>query len=436
MEFIKTAPVKLEFDTPSTDNTENAFYGSNTDSNNFVTDEPITKRRVASEPCKKPNNISKEPRSCLALLSSENCDQFSFVPSAPLRVQSNQNNHASPRIRQDINSIGRDLLFSRTSSRLILSPKVSKTSTKNVNSCKPNTINSGSTFPKQFNVQEYEAQNEQLDPPLTNSSSFEIETSESPQLLYSPFFEHPPMSLSPPNEPKVFTSLESSHASIRDKLIHDPTLFSANSFQEFMEDRLLRWRPSDSQHNTDVLMEGKHPFTEQNFGNNVDQSKKGYSLNVFNWFSSKNNNTTNTCDLEKQEVEPSDVFYTAEVGSSHGDIMCRYGQGRSQDLDLALRSVHANGNSSNSILPTFTAKPVLSEAIQSEQLPSATGSSVGPTYTPNAIPFSEFELDFNTRNRNEINQPDYTFDSLGNDVLELINGNDNFITSCLSFFKC
>lgn len=493
---ITTAPANLD-DTGSGKEGDPETRIKPNDENNLSITNKTTERRVISEPSK----ISKLPQQHEQEHESAKDDQFSFVASPPIKVKSLSHpkryvslavppNSCSslqlePSIKTTKNvSISKIRASTTTNSLDTNSPQTDTLNTNNNRNLKPKSpnlvvnkeinstirsngrIDSLSSFPtNQYNSQEYELQMDHLDLDYQlqdSSGSFEINSGDSPQLLYSPFLEQHPRIISNFNEPKDFINdnneLTGSN-NIRKSLISQNSLLPNDSFQQYMEGRLIRWKPSDSQHNTEVVMEGRHPFNNSNFGRKVSSSKLN-RLSIFNWFSSNKVDIDSETDLEKQNSQ-AEGYYTANpISNSPSDLMDRYGNNRNHDLDVALKDISMNvkNSSSKSMLPQLNSSkpdphPIAYNGQGQQQdytfndNTNSTGTIIhrtqqptnieDPVYTANAIPFSQYELNFNTKNERHHPDPEVNiFDSLGHEVLELINGRDNFITSCFGIFKC
>ncbi|CAH6719309.1 hypothetical protein CLIB1444_02S05556 [[Candida] jaroonii] len=250
-----------------------------------------------------------------------------------------------------------------------------------------------------------------------DSASFEVETEDSPQSIFTP---EPEINY---NSPPLDTLTE---LGIRKSIISDFSFTSGDAYQDYLEDRLVSWRPSESQHNTNIILNGKHPYNAETFG---QPPRTNSGLFSFNWFSTKNNN-----DIEKQlnhqsPQEPrksnSTAFYTASEFSSPN-----------QEIRNLLKTVQFQPNSSNSFLPR-------TKTLRSNAAIHNTTAGESPTelaYTPYAIPLSEFELNYNRRSRGEEVDINAHYDLLGDEMLGIVNGSENFITSCFqglsSLFQC
>lgn len=452
---VKTAPMDYEAEKGSVGFKNTRFKTSGAEFKPHWSEgsrvQSLVNKRSVSEPYK-----NQKP--------SSDDDMFSFIASPPIHVKNQpQKVYASLTIPQYSGSILLPIDNNIVPTLAPVSHVLSKSNKSVGSGTKPfptirsnGRIDSLGSFPvNQFVATDYEAQDE-LDQELNqnlddeSSGSFEIDSGESVELVYSPFFQQPRPILQS-NEPK-FPDFSRHASQIRLSLLVQPNLFTVDTFQDFMEERLVRWRPSDSQHNTTLITEGLHPYAENNFGKKPAPKKTG-SLNIFNWFSSRPNSNV---DLEKQEIQ-TEAYYTAQPATFNEPDSTS--NNPSNELDMALRSVALNAkqNSSNSILPrtlsrmahtnsaTYTPEYILDNTKHHNTLKNDntlepannqhSATSIGPSYTPKAIPFSDFELNFNTRHPDPMDTTN-GIDSFGNDVLELINGTDNFFTSCLDFFRC
>lgn len=251
-----------------------------------------------------------------------------------------------------------------------------------------------------------------------DDDSFDVETEDSPQLMFTPGLEVNYQS------PPIDTLAE---LGIRKSILSDFSFTSGDAYQDYLEDRLASWRPNQSQHNSNLVLNGNHPYHAQNFGK-LSPPRINSGLFLFSWFGNKSD------DLEKQlnSVSPQKsvekvqltAFYTASDFTSPN-----------QDIHNLLKTVQFQPNSSNSFLPRT--KTVRSNAAIHSSTAGESPTEVA--FTPYAIPLSEFELNYNRRSRGEdMNINDH--DMLGDEMLGIINGTENFVTSCFhgffSIFEC
>lgn len=232
----------------------------------------------------------------------------------------------------------------------------------------------------------------QVGPEQTESESFDIETipthseepnEESPQLFYSPLDEYyfqytsnVPVNDDNGNNHNIRSTLPSVSQAVR------------YSFENYMQETLVRWRPSDSQQNVEASIDGNHPFHEHNFGVNSPVKASGF---FYNWFKSKREPPN---DVEKQLPCQSTVSHPPYI----------------------------NNNSSRSIPEGNGTMEIHSGDITN--------------YTPRAIPFQEYELNYQRKlsNGNEINN-EQIYDSMDIDMMNLISGTDNFCCHCIGYIK-
>ncbi|WEJ93549.1 hypothetical protein PSN45_001015 [Yamadazyma tenuis] len=174
---------------------------------------------------------------------------------------------------------------------------------------------------------------------------------------------------------------------LRQTILNERNFFSNDSFQDYLEERLARFRPNESQHNTQVS-EGKHPY----FSKEIEKRGTKEKGRLFDWFTG----SKPVPDIEKQldvSTEGSNIFFTAQEPLDQ--------------MDLALQNLRCDPSSSNSILPIL--QP----------------THLSDPYTPYAMPFPD---DLRQQER-FVRGEGSALDSM-EEILDLVNGTENFITSC------
>lgn len=204
---------------------------------------------------------------------------------------------------------------------------------------------------------------------------------------------------------------------IRISIIETQNIFTAPSsrLNGLMEERLIRWRPSESQMNAEASLNGKHPFQTSFYDCKKD------SKNIFNSLSSW---------MFKQKLEVSETDVKQQLDKQQSQ------QGEqdsdSPDFNRILSLKKLKPNSSNSILNPLNLQPV----INGQPLPTSE-----PVYTPKAIPFSEFQLNFDNEKSNGLpaqtgpqlnnfgNSED--FDSFDRNFVDIFDDIDNCVLGCI-----
>lgn len=359
-------------------------------------------RRRASEPSKRLAGILTETE----LNHVHESDQFSYIPSAPLNIRPHAKRYE---ILQVYNSPGTDI------ADVLETSEVSQGLNQDTGS---DSEASDTSEPCETIVNPTKLRsNGQIDNlvfPSQLSSSFEIESCASvdlsPQSSYAPAIEpandNVPINVSAPLQ-------------LRSSLINESMFYSGDAFRECMEERLLRWKPTDSQHNAELILSGRHPYQAKKFGVKSGVSGNSSSLFSMNWFSSKSKDT-------------STAFVTAST--TPVPITCpQQPSPNDPDIDHMLKQVHFNANSSNSILPATTID-------SNAAILLTTGEELIHPYTPNAIPLAGFQLNFNRCRNQQLEGNGNIYDSMNHDIIRILDGSDNFLTTCfqsiIDMFKC
>ena len=225
---------------------------------------------------------------------------------------------------------------------------------------------------------------------------------------------------------------------------YDNAIFPPSDyFRSFMEERMMRWRPPDSQFNIEETMEGHHPFqindetgvqklTSKNYWNEVFSSVK-------NWFTGEPKVVP---DLENQDVVvPQDNRDLNGRGLSLRRSVSRVNLDNtdfnSYTLDLLKRAkeIPFQANSSNSFIPPH--QQPSNEGHSTNNVTSRRKSGVNkepthpedPIFTPRGSPFAESVLNFEKREakKSSMDQEGIViFNALDEDVRDLLNTFDNF----------
>ncbi|KAI3402543.2 hypothetical protein KGF56_004635 [Candida oxycetoniae] len=228
--------------------------------------------------------------------------------------------------------------------------------------------------------------------PLT-SSSFDIPTPTQSEPLTTPISPSPQdlSSLLSPHEPphEVDLYFPQRQQKLRQQMSRNTGAFfsgnagggcSSDVFTEYVENRFARFRPTESQHNNDVVMNNLHPFQRDDYG--VEQ--KSIFENITTWFKKKPIVAT---DLETQSQSPPTTDKSASCTA--GFLQ------RGEEM----------------------------------------GNTAEPVYTPRGIPINEYPLNFikqqdNSNLGEENERRTAIINSFDEEVRDLVDGVDNFLTSC------
>lgn len=255
-------------------------------------------------------------------------------------------------------------------------------------------------------------------PPTTDSGS-ELQLTPTPkEIIQSGEFASPHY---PP-----FEAAEKAKG-IRRDIVESQNIFTTSSsyLHRLMEERLIRWRPSESQMSMEAPLNGKHPFQSHLFDSKKDNKT------IFNSLSGW---------MFKQKLE------VQETSEQEQQVVFRAQQLDSPDFNRILSLKKLKPNSSNSIL----SPPQEQRPIDAQPLPT-----VEPAYTPRAIAFSEFQLNFNNNgvsnglpNGRPLNDPntgeDFAsfegnfvdiFDDIDNCILGWVDSITNFFESLGRYFR-
>ncbi|KAG5418149.1 hypothetical protein I9W82_004478 [Candida metapsilosis] len=156
-------------------------------------------------------------------------------------------------------------------------------------------------------------------------------------------------------------------------------LFSRDLFDDYVGSRYDRFRPTESQQNNDVVMNNLHPFQRDDYG----REPKSFFESVAAWFKSK---PSVVQDLEMQQQQQEEEEKSESLGNT-----------------LII-------NRENSASPH-------------------------PVYTPRGIPINEFVLNYSkpvddSNLGEETERRTAIVNSFDEEVRDLVDGSDNFLTSC------
>lgn len=193
--------------------------------------------------------------------------------------------------------------------------------------------------------------------------------------------------------------------SVRSRVIQEQAARMYPAFdrlQDVMEDRIVRWRPPQSQHGTDSVIQGNHIYQQQ-----PESEVNGAWdwLCLWTWFGKLA--LSHGCEnLPQDRLQPT---HTTELP----DLEL-------QPLDLA----QFKPNSSRSFLDGGISRPSVVNH----------GVPLSPM-TPKAVLWTDFELHYDKQeDPNYVVQHDTheLISSMDQDVQNLVDGVDNFITGCFS----
>ncbi|CCE85184.1 Piso0_004766 [Millerozyma farinosa CBS 7064] len=267
-------------------------------------------------------------------------------------------------------------------------------------------------------------------------SSFEIETHscESPDLGESPLpFDNVEDIISSPHRPPFeYNENQATSNRVMQTIInnHNTGIFPViDYFQDYMEERLLRWRPGDSQFNVEDTMNGAHPYQNSNFdAPYVKQNGTGFFGNLYTWFGNGKKDIGNVG--QKTDVDES-------VTAGNGDSMGPPSGNMTGCVNGFVGNFNLKPNSSNSIILPPNRSEVSNTAIFQRHDSILVHEPKGieePAFTPKAVPLNEFELNFEKRGSRSDQQVDQAgqeiIRNMDEDVQNLVNGFDNFLFDC------
>lgn len=309
------------------------------------------------------------------------------------------------------------------------SPKLkSSTKSKSSSSRKPSkVIRSTTDIMDRRDFPDYSIYCIKLSPSIPKLSSTESSTFDIPSDEFheqeSPF-EYPHLNsiISSIHEPP-FDAVKT--PSIRNDLNSQVSLFLGR-FQNYMEERLIRWGPSDSQFNNQATVDGRHPYQINNF--QTGEPEDSIFRSFKNWLASP----------DQQE--------TTQPISHHLPP-----QSPAPLLAKILAKLDLKPNSSNSILPNFEVSRTHYEPERgfnynmdpktgnysrnkdnyAHSAPARFHDHTQLNYTPRAIPLSDFILTFEKTAQGHTVREHEILEGLDEDVQDLINGVDNFVMSFL-----
>lgn len=212
--------------------------------------------------------------------------------------------------------------------------------------------------------------------PITTTSSFELPSpTHSDPLSISTTPEVP--SLVSPHDPPYDADLYyPQRGSIRPR---GTSLFGRDVFDEYVGNRYHRFRPTESQQNNDVVMNNMHPFQRDDYG----IAPKTFLESIASWFKSR----PAVPDLEMQQQEEEEE------------------EEKSESL-------------ANTVV-----------------IPREEDTSPQPVYTPRGIPINEFVLNYSkpaddSNLGEETDRRTAIVNLFDEEVRDLVDGVDNFLTSC------
>ncbi|CAK9437828.1 uncharacterized protein LODBEIA_P22060 [Lodderomyces beijingensis] len=256
--------------------------------------------------------------------------------------------------------------------------------------------------------------------PTTTTSSFEIPTQSEPvtspitcsspwsdqNLSFSP--HEPPYIPDSPPPPQPHPPIHNythhaHHAQNQNQNQHlQPSRLryarTSDVFTDYVEHRYARFRPAQSQHNNEMVMANQHPFQAEEYG----ARQRTIYESIASWFA-------NLAKPPQRDIE--------------------MGHAQAPQTD----DEEGEEEKSPSCAATFTHRD-----INGSNPGSGTGSpAVEPVYTPRGIPINEYPLNFHKSsqamdNMGEENERRTAIvNSFDEEVRDLVDGTDNFLTSCI-----
>ncbi|CUM64365.1 uncharacterized protein PRCAT00001967001 [Priceomyces carsonii] len=216
-------------------------------------------------------------------------------------------------------------------------------------------------------------------------------------------------------------------------------------FQEFMEERLIRWRPSESQFDNEASMNGRHPFQQLTDIPSKSDSSKRIFTSLRNWFISEKaltNDLENNISGIKGSSGPN---CCADLSSSrsfskqtakNSKKVPKYG-----DFAAYLNNFNLKPNSSNSMLSVAHPSPALSHNASPDNVAITLTEEPAMIqelqYTPRALPLKDFELNYERKNMEQSSERqdqngNEIINSMDEEIRDLIDGVDNFLSDCIS----
>mmetsp|Transcript_7446 Transcript_7446/g.9404 ORF Transcript_7446/g.9404 Transcript_7446/m.9404 type:complete len:508 (-) Transcript_7446:159-1682(-) len=273
------------------------------------------------------------------------------------------------------------------------------------------------------------------------SSFFEIESEDTSELaeespiLYNDIGD----TITTPHDPPFSLQTRNKSEYIKPNIFfshNNASLTRPDYFQEYMEERMARWRPGNSQFNVEDTMEGKHPYQQEHFELEAKAAKIRPSnpfMALKTWFDGK----IVIPDIENQMQSTTHGKKNEKTSELMQDAL----EFQLPEISEHLRKINFKVNSSNSIIPkpfkpgecSHITKGLRDTGIKQESTPID-----GTTYTPKALPFNDYDLNFETKDyfsSPKIEQgSNAIIDSMDEDIRNLLNGFDNFLADCFRSF--
>ncbi|KAK6460728.1 hypothetical protein DFJ63DRAFT_315389 [Scheffersomyces coipomensis] len=233
---------------------------------------------------------------------------------------------------------------------------------------------------------------------------------------------------SPHEPPFPVPPIHPKQGPVRQKVINqnNTRLFApTDHFQEYIEERLIRWKPSDSQHNNESTIIGNHPFQSLEYDKVGKKNNKPFKLfsTLGSWFNPIEELET----MESQDLEAG-LSSIDSIQPSVEILNIKKINDNNNNYDKIIGNLLLKPNSSISILP-------LSQRSTPQPISNQPSAIQAPNYTPKGIPFKDYEINF--EKRRETNEPNNSdddlslLDTLDDDVRHLVDGIDNFVINCI-----
>lgn len=248
---------------------------------------------------------------------------------------------------------------------------------------------------------------------------------------------------SPHNPPYESTNENQPQKTMKQSIIdsHNNAIFPmADYFQDYMEERMVRWRPSDSQFNIDDTMNGTHPYQQElQCKRKNDKLSNNFLISLKNWFTAEK---AAKSDIENQlQITEETNNTNIIIAPKSSRNLSQANPGNTPDFVQCMKAIQFRANSSTSIIASpsramFSQSQNATLLLQSNLVINHEPSPVEILNTPKALPFNGFELNFEKREDGSNTRVDRDSDEIINtmdeDVRDLLNGFDNFLSECFS----
>ncbi|KAK6455808.1 uncharacterized protein RJT20DRAFT_129178 [Scheffersomyces xylosifermentans] len=207
-------------------------------------------------------------------------------------------------------------------------------------------------------------------------------------------------------------------------------------FQEFMEERLVRWRPSDSHHNNEISIAGRHAYQQDNYCHSKAEQTTTIVSSLTGWLFKRK-----VVELVPESISDPILIEGTSDSLQRSPTMLRVVRPTSgfPNYSQIIEEMNLKPNSSISCLVNSPKRELAHSSNATFMIADEPEPITEPLYTPHALAFDDYALNYMKSDQHqevEVIGGSAIVNSLDEDVRQMIQAVDFFIDCFCDSWNC